>query len=646
MAPKFRMAKVLAVHPDKHTADLMFLDTGGPFMDAFVAVDFATTNSGSVDLPDPTQLPLSQQPRASGDRDILAAVLMFGTTAIVMGFIYPQFSQLFFRDRNRRIDRHASDVYSSIDGDGNYEFAHPSGTYLRFGETPGHEDLTGKDTRGLWKIANNTGTAPYLDFALMNAGSSVATVQITPTGTCTITGHGNLSSTFQGTQVLHSTGNATVSTDGNAYIIATHDVNVTASGNLNATMVNLTMSASGNGSVTSSGTLLLSSGSTATLHGATEVMITAPIIQLTGTVDVTGAVNITGAVTVIGIVAATGFTVGGVPVLLDNQQAADSAMLGGLPAANYLTTASLAGYATTSSVSTLLAGYLQLAGGTMTGPIVLSGNPTAALHAAPKQYVDTMVPLAGGAMTGLLLLSANPTNVLGATPKQYCDLKMPKTGGLFTGNVTIVNAQAFEGQTTTGGAVILTFVDGSNNAVFGSWSNASTQFRTTDARYFRFNMNSLGDRKSVAWRDGCRVLNSANLSVATGTAFTVVSWDTDDYDDNSYHSTTTNKSRITPGVAGRGSFTANMSWGANNTGSRALSIQKNGAEVIGGAWVDGAADTNSGYATGQNVSTGIIDFTATDYFEVYVRQNSGANLNAALATQERCCFQFQMTEYL
>ncbi len=37
---------------------------------------------------------------------------------------------------------------------------------------------------------------------------------------------------------------------------------------------------------------------------------------------------------------------------------------------------------------TLLTTYLKLAGGTMVGPIVLSGDPTLALHAATKQYVD------------------------------------------------------------------------------------------------------------------------------------------------------------------------------------------------------------------------------------------------------------------
>ena len=41
-----------------------------------------------------------------------------------------------------------------------------------------------------------------------------------------------------------------------------------------------------------------------------------------------------------------------------------------------------------SALDTLLAAKLALAGGTMTGDLVLAGNPDAALKAAPKQYVD------------------------------------------------------------------------------------------------------------------------------------------------------------------------------------------------------------------------------------------------------------------
>lgn len=47
--------------------------------------------------------------------------------------------------------------------------------------------------------------------------------------------------------------------------------------------------------------------------------------------------------------------------------------------------------------------YAQLAGATMTGNLVLAGDPTAALQAATKQYVDNnFLPLTGGTLTGAL----------------------------------------------------------------------------------------------------------------------------------------------------------------------------------------------------------------------------------------------------
>ena len=114
-------------------------------------------------------------------------------------------------------------------------------------------------------------------------------------------------------------------------------------------------------------------------------------------------------------------------------------------------------------------GKLNLAGGTMTGALLLAGNPAVALEATPKQYVDArampaggfqgetlakasgadydvawrpvpleapsdgsdygrrnqnwsrVVGIAGATMTGPLILSGNPTANLGAVPKQYID---------------------------------------------------------------------------------------------------------------------------------------------------------------------------------------------------------------------------------
>jgi hypothetical protein len=101
---------------------------------------------------------------------------------------------------------------------------------------------------------------------------------------------------------------------------------------------------------------------------------------------------------------------------------------------------------------------VPLAGGTMTGFLTLSADPTATNHAATKHYVDAnaiadgphdgyfygrangawgqVVPLSGGTMTGLLTLSADPTAPLGAATKQYADTKAPLASPAFTGTPT------------------------------------------------------------------------------------------------------------------------------------------------------------------------------------------------------------------
>ena len=84
--------------------------------------------------------------------------------------------------------------------------------------------------------------------------------------------------------------------------------------------------------------------------------------------------------------------------------------------------------------------FVNKSGDTMTGPLILSGDPTTALGAATKNYVDAAdslkVAKAGDTMTGLLVLSADPTAALGAATKQYADLKVSKAGDAMTGPLT------------------------------------------------------------------------------------------------------------------------------------------------------------------------------------------------------------------
>jgi hypothetical protein len=87
--------------------------------------------------------------------------------------------------------------------------------------------------------------------------------------------------------------------------------------------------------------------------------------------------------------------------------------------------------------------YVARTGGTMTGPLTLSGSPTTALGAANKGYVDTnFLALTGGTLTGALSLpSAAPTLPVQATNKSYVDAqiatRLPLAGGTLTGPLTL-----------------------------------------------------------------------------------------------------------------------------------------------------------------------------------------------------------------
>jgi hypothetical protein len=86
-----------------------------------------------------------------------------------------------------------------------------------------------------------------------------------------------------------------------------------------------------------------------------------------------------------------------------------------------------------SAIAALAAETLPLEGGTMTGPLILSEDPTEPLEAADKHYVDEefadALPLTGGTMTGALILSGDPTQALQASDKKYVDAQTTSAAG-------------------------------------------------------------------------------------------------------------------------------------------------------------------------------------------------------------------------
>jgi hypothetical protein len=256
-----RWGRVAAVHPEDYSVDLVMTDNGQPLAGVQVLSHHASTDSGSASLPNPAmpasgnKWDLTQQT----GRDVMAAVATFGPYAVVIGFRYPQICQMLFADLDRVINRHPSDFYTSTDSSGNFEAYHPSGTYFRVGTSPAHEDLTGKDIDGRWKIAKNTGAAVYAHLQVANAGAVVATFDIDPSGNVTVTHNGNLA--------INTTGTANVNVTGDATIVA-------PSVTIQSPMTHVT------GSLTVDGALTFKGGMTGS--GGTG----AATMQLTGTMQV------------------------------------------------------------------------------------------------------------------------------------------------------------------------------------------------------------------------------------------------------------------------------------------------------------------------------------------------------------------------
>ena len=105
-------------------------------------------------------------------------------------------------------------------------------------------------------------------------------------------------------------------------------------------------------------------------------------------------------------------------------------------------TPTIAGQATTKSyVDSQMATSLLKSGGTLTGSVFLASDPVAPLQAATKGYVDaqtaTALSKAGGALSGAITLPADPSGPLQASTKQYVDMRVLRNGDTLTGPLVL-----------------------------------------------------------------------------------------------------------------------------------------------------------------------------------------------------------------
>lgn len=169
---------VVATHPDDHSVDLVLSD-GRRLTGVQVSTSNGSTRSGTFDMPAvPEKADKWDITKLTG-QDQIALVDFVDGIPVVTGFLFPQVSQMTFNDPKMRVDRHQSDVMSSIDGDGNIQITHPSGTYIRIGETPDKVDMAAKNTDASLAVDRNTGRKVNIRIGL---AGGVLELTMTPTG--------------------------------------------------------------------------------------------------------------------------------------------------------------------------------------------------------------------------------------------------------------------------------------------------------------------------------------------------------------------------------------------------------------------------------------------------------------------------------
>lgn len=260
-----KIGVVVKVHPEDRSVDVVMVEDGSRLAGVQVLGEMLSDRAGHNDLHE-TGAPADGEQwsvTAARDRQNTIAVLGYvGRMPVVVGFLSPQVSQLLFDRADFRVERHPSDVYSTVDKAGNVEFYHPSGTFLRFALDPEHEDLTGKDVDGKWKIDRNTQSAPWVSLWVKNAGAHRAKLRIDPAGNVSLDHVGNLTTNTGGNASATVAGNATVNVGGTT--------DVTSGGNAHLTCPQLTVTSPQStftGHVTIAGGLAVSGGEGAVVTG-------------------------------------------------------------------------------------------------------------------------------------------------------------------------------------------------------------------------------------------------------------------------------------------------------------------------------------------------------------------------------------------
>jgi len=125
---------------------------------------------------------------------------------------------------------------------------------------------------------------------------------------------------------------------------------------------------------------------------------------------------------------------------------------------------------------------------------------------------------------------------------------------------------------------------------------------------------------------GARAYNSANISIPNATT-TALTFNSESYDYDTIHSTSSNTGRLTAKKSGVYQITGGGAFAANATGGRQFAIRVNGSTYIGATFVP---TVGGSYTTNLDVSA-MYKLNLNDYVELVAFQTSGGSLNVVYA---------------
>jgi hypothetical protein len=171
-----------------------------------------------------------------------------------------------------------------------------------------------------------------------------------------------------------------------------------------------------------------------------------------------------------------------------------------------------------------------------------------------------------------------------------------------------------------------TVIDAAGDLLYGTADNTVGRLAIgTAGQVLKVNSGATapewGAASGAATFVGASVFNTTDQTLSNNT-FTAVTFNSENWDTDSFHSTSSNTSRMTipSGKNGKYLISGTLAYTGNATGARGFFIYKNGAAIH---YIQIASSANSVYPNASMV----VDAVATDYFEVYAWQNSGGNLD-------------------